>query len=51
LFYKLVLKFEINSISDQVKIISPIKSSEIPKYYRFVDTVIVNLTIGTFDII
>ena len=40
-----------NSIFDYVKIIFPIKSSEMPKYYRFADAVIANLFIGTFELV
>jgi len=41
----------LDSKPDQVKMISPIKRSEIAKYYRYADAVIANLTIGTFEMV
>tara|TARA_B100000029_G_scaffold261088_1_gene257419 strand:- start:5766 stop:6959 length:1194 start_codon:yes stop_codon:yes gene_type:complete len=35
----------------QLKMIPPIKREEIPKYYRYADAVIANLTIGTFEMV
>jgi glycosyltransferase involved in cell wall biosynthesis len=41
----------INEMPSQIKLIPPIKRSEIAKYYTFADAVIANLFIGTFELV
>ena len=41
----------IDEMPSQIKLIPPIKRSEMPKYYRFADAVIANLFIGTFELV
>jgi len=41
----------INEMPPQIKLIPPIKRSEIAKYYTFADAVIANLFIGTFELV
>ena len=41
----------IDEMPPQIKLIPPIKRSEIAKYYTFADAVIANLFIGTFELV
>ena len=41
----------IDEMPSQIKLIPPIKRSEIAKYYTFADAVIANLFIGTFELV
>ena len=41
----------IDEMPSQVKLIPPIKRSEMPRYYTFADAVIANLFIGTFELV
>ena len=41
----------IDEMPPQVKLISPIKRSEIARYYTFADAVIANLFLGTFELV
>jgi len=48
---RLFKKKLINEMPSQIKLIPPIKRSEIAKYYTFADAVIANLFIGTFELV
>ncbi|KFM20957.1 D-inositol 3-phosphate glycosyltransferase protein, partial [Marine Group I thaumarchaeote SCGC AAA799-B03] len=41
----------VDEMPPQIKLISPIKRSEIASYYTFADAVIANLFIGTFELV
>ena len=48
---RLFKKKLVDEMPSQIKLISPIKRSEIASYYTFADAVIANLFIGTFELV